>query len=162
MRESIYTEKLVRRGHHVPEALKVDFTQLRKARDVMNIKLKSVSSDMKLKEFALMTLNDRKTSWYIVEEKGKVAGVLNRMHALQAVGPLGGDSYVSEIAEKKYIIVAQDELVLEINETMRAEAAELALVSDKIGDLAPEDVKGVITWERVKWAIGEIVEIISK
>lgn len=161
-KDSIYTLKLTRRGHHVPEALKVDFTQLRQARDIMDTKIGTVSSDTALKDYALMALDRKQTSWYVVEEEGKIVGVVSRMQALDAIGPQGGDAYVGEAAEKNFIVVSPEEMVLDINEDMKSKNARLALVSNKKGELAAEDVQGIVTVDRMKWAIGEAVEIISK
>lgn len=160
-KDSIYTLKLTRRGHHVPEALKVDFTQLREARDIMDTKIGKVSSDTALKDYALMALDRKQVSWYVVEEKGQILGVVSSMQALDSIGPEGGDTEVGEAAEKNYIVVRPEEMVLDVDENMKSKNARLALVSDK-GILAPEDVQGIITFDRIKWAIGEAVEIISK
>ena len=161
-KDSIYTLKLTRRGHHVPEALKVDFTQLRQARDIMDTKIGRVSSDTALKDYALMALDQRRTLWYVVEEKGKVLGVASSMQALDAIGPQGGDTEVGEAAEKNYIIVSPEEMALDVNEDMKSKSVRLALVSYKKDALTAEDVQGIITIDRVKWAIGEVGETISK
>jgi CIC family chloride channel protein len=159
--ESIYTMKLAWRGHHMPDAVKLDYTMLKRARDIMYTRVFSVPADTKLKDFALTALENKDIDWYLVEEEGKVAGYANRIHALKAVTPEGGDATIRDIMEKDYIVIGPDRRVLYVNHILEAAKAGLALVSEKKGSLTTGDVKGIISVRRVKWAIGEAVEIIE-
>ena len=154
-KESIYTLKLTRRGHHVPSALKVDFTELRQARDIMDPRVKAAPSDMKLKDFALLVMEQKNAFWFIVEQEGKVVGVLSRLHALQGIGPEGGETEIGQIANKDFAVIRPGQMVLDADKTMGLKNVEVALVSEKEEGFKPEDVEGVVTIERVKWAIGE-------
>ena len=154
-KESIYTLKLTRRGHHVPSALKVDFTELRQARDIMDPRVKAAPSDMKLKDFALLVMEQKDAFWFIVEQEGKVIGVLSRLQALQGIGPEGGETEIGQIANKDFAVIRPGQMVLDVDKTMGLKNVEVALVSEKEEGFKPEDVEGVVTIERVKWAIGE-------
>ena len=154
-KESIYTLKLTRRGHHVPSALKVDFTELRQARDIMDPRVKAAPSDMKLKDFALLVMEQKDAFWFIVEQEGKVIGVLSRLQALQGIGPEGGETEIGQIADKDFAVIRPGQMVLDVDRTMVLKNVEVALVSEKEEGFKPEDVEGVVTIERVKWAIGE-------
>ncbi len=154
-KESIYTLKLTRRGHHVPSALKVDFTELRQARDIMDPRVKAAPSDMKLKDFALLVMEQKEAFWFIVEQEGKVIGVLSRLQALQGIGPEGGETEIGQIANKDFAVIRPGQMVLDVDNTMGLKNVEVALVSEKEEGFKPEDVEGVVTIERVKWAIGE-------
>jgi CIC family chloride channel protein len=154
-KESIYTLKLTRRGHHVPGALKVDFTELRQARDIMDPRVRTAPSDMKLKDFALFVMEQKDAFWFIVEQEGKVIGILSRLQALQAIGPEGGESEIGQIANKNFAVIRPGQMVLDVDKIMSLKNVEVALVSEKEDGFKPEDVEGVVTIERVKWAIGE-------
>jgi chloride channel protein, CIC family len=159
--ESIYTMKLAWRGHHMPDAVRLDYTMLKLARDVMYTRVFTVPSDTRLKDFALTALENKDIDWYLVEEGGRVAGFVTKTHALQAVVPEGGETRLKDIMEKNYIVIGPAVRVLNVNRLMETSNAALALISEKKGSLAPGDVKGIISVGRVKWAIGEAVEIIE-
>jgi CIC family chloride channel protein len=154
-KESIYTLKLTRRGHHVPSALKVDFTEIRQVRDIMDPRVKAAPSDMKLKDFALLVMEQKNAFWFIVEQEGKVIGVLSRLQALQAIGPEGGEAEIGQIANKDFALIRPGQMVVDVDNIMALKNVEVALISEKEVGLRPEDVEGVVTIERVKWAIGE-------
>ncbi len=154
-KESIYTLKLTRRGHHVPSALKVDFTELRQARDIMDPRVWTAPSDMKLKDFALLVMEQKDAFWFIVVQEGKVIGILSRLQALQAIGPEGGETEIDQIANKDFAVIRPGQMVLDADKTMGLKNVEVALVSEKEEGFKPEDVEGIVTIERVKWAIGE-------
>ena len=153
-KDSIYTLKLTRIGHNVPEALKADFTQLKKARDIMDNNVSKIPAGTALKDFALIALNQKEVIWYVIEQKKTAAGIISRMHALNAIGPEGGDTLVENVAEKDYILVRPTDLALDIYEVMNSKKAALALVTEKKVPPAPEEIMGVITSDRVKWAVG--------
>ena len=50
-RQSIYTEKLARRGHDIPAALQANFYQLKKTRDIMDTQFVAVPADGSLDDF---------------------------------------------------------------------------------------------------------------
>jgi chloride channel protein, CIC family len=154
-KESIYTLKLTRRGHHVPGALKVDFSELRQARDIMDPRVRIAPFDMKLKEFALFVMEQKDAFWFIVAQEANVIGILSRLQALQAIGPEGGESEIGQIANRNFAVIRPGQMVLNVDKIMGLKNTEVALVSEKEEGFHPEDVEGVVTIERVKWAIGE-------
>ena len=84
LKESIYTLKLVRRGHYMPTALQVNLLHIRCARDVMQAKVASVkvSDDQEtLKHLASKNLSMR---WFLVVDNGQVVGVIPHDYALSA------------------------------------------------------------------------------
>src|SRR5215831_16234475 len=77
-RDSIYTLKLVRRGHYMPEAMQTNFHHLRQARDVMNTSVMTLPSASTLEDLARLAAAHRTMPYFVVVEGNRVVGVIGR------------------------------------------------------------------------------------
>ena len=82
MRTTINTERLVRRGHLVPDAYEVDPMKMLRVRDVMNPEMETVRSDRKVTDFLVSIVGHECVP--VVDEQEKVVGVLYRRDLLGA------------------------------------------------------------------------------
>jgi chloride channel protein, CIC family len=82
MRTTINTERLVRRGHLVPEAYEIDPMKMLRVRDVMNPEMETVRGDRKVADFVVSIVGQECVP--VVDEKEKVIGVLYRRDLLGA------------------------------------------------------------------------------
>ncbi len=151
-RESIYTMKLFRRGHTIPESLRANFQQLRRVREVMDSHVMAVPISTTLNEFARVALKQLDVSWFLVEGPSGVIGVVAKEAAIGAVEPSRGAMTLGEVADKNYIVVSEEAMLLDVIDRMRSHGASVALVALQSGALSAENVSGLIT----KAHIGDI------
>jgi CIC family chloride channel protein len=152
-RESIYTMKLARRDHSIPESLQANFQQLKRARDVMDSHVLALPASRTFDEFARIAQGETDVSWFLVEEANSVIGVVAKDAAIGAADPSRSALTLGEIADKNYIVVPEETMLFDVIDRMRSHQASVALVARKSAPLSIEDVKGLIT----KGHIGDIV-----
>jgi CIC family chloride channel protein len=157
--ESIYTLKLVRRGHYMPEALQTNFHQLRRAHEVMETHLGSVPAETSLSAFARAALADSGAIWYLVTKDDAVTGLATKDMALQAFGESGGDVPVGGIALHAYVVVPERATVGEVAGRLRATGSVAALVSRNDGSVAAADVTGLITRHQLGDAVSQAADL---
>jgi CIC family chloride channel protein len=158
-RTSIYTQKLVRRGHFMPEALQTDFHLEIRSRDAMEGPIKSVPATLPLGEFAEMVLKERHLPYFLIEDSGRVVEVISRETALEAMQRGEQEIILSEVGRKDYINVPETARLLDVMSQLRSTGAEIALV---VGDLESDrldDVRGYITKERIADVMAESKEL---
>jgi CIC family chloride channel protein len=152
-RESIYTMKLARRGHSIPESLQANFQQLKRARDVMDSHVRALSASRTLGEFARIVQVEKDVSWFLVGEANSIIGVIAKDAAIDAADPSRSALTLGEIADKNYVVVPEEAMLFDVIDRMRSHQASVALVTMKSTPLSVESVKGLIT----KGHIGDIV-----
>jgi CIC family chloride channel protein len=140
-RESIYTFKLVRRGHHMPESLGTNAHFFRPVRDLMNTRIAVVAASLSPADFAQKAAEQPEVEYFLMDGSGKIA----------AVCPRGQEPV------KKFSALPEDMTLVDgLGRLHRANAA-LALVSVH-GETATASVKGVITRQQVADALAEAIE----
>jgi CIC family chloride channel protein len=148
-KESIYTMKLVRRGHNIPESLRADFQQLKRAREVMDSRVMSLPASMTLDEFGRIALKQKDVSWFLVVDANKVIGIVVKEVAIGAVDPARRALTLGEIADKNYVAVAEGMMLLDVVDKMRSHQASVALITKDPGILSVDNIKGLITKEHL-------------
>jgi CIC family chloride channel protein len=161
-KESIYTLKLVRRGHYMPDALQANLMFLKPARDLMDRHFRTVPASMTLEEFVAQTLlKHQAISSFVVEDGNRTVGFLTRDGALSRLGHSGTakTTTVADIARHDYVTVSEDATVMQVFAKMRANQAFLAFVSHNGGGTRPDVVKGLLTKERLTDFMAEGTEL---
>ncbi len=161
--ESIYTLKLVRRGHYMPEALQTHFHQLKRAKDIMDTRIGLVRSSSSFGEFARIVLEQESTCLFLTEEEDRVIGVLTNEMAIECMGQEGKTRNVCEIAGKDFVVVSEEATLFYVLARMRAEKSSVALVTkgSRGGAVSHEDVKGVITRQQIGEAMMQGIELFA-
>jgi CIC family chloride channel protein len=130
--ESIYTLKLVRRGHRIPDALQTDFHGQQRAKDLMSTRFAVVPPSSTLQELSSSASPTASALYYLVEDppldRVNVAGVLSREEVLRVAAHGGQAVTISEIADRNYITVAGDAMLRDVIARMHANGATVALV----------------------------------
>ena len=160
LKDSIYTLKLTRRGHDIPQSLQTNFHVLNKVKDIMATNLVTVPSSLTIKEFAKTAATTTSSSWCLVtEDSGKIKGVIRKDVALGAFESNGHDITVGEITEMNYVIVRDDTNMLTVMDVMRKGHAAVALVADISRDPLSENVKGLITKRKIVDTMMQTIEM---
>jgi CIC family chloride channel protein len=160
-RESIYTMKLARRGHTIPESLQANFQQLKRARDAMDSHVMALPASCTLDEFARIAQGEVDVSWFLVEEANRVIGVVAKDAAIGAVEPSRCALTLGEMADKNYIVVFEETMLLNVIDRMRSHQASVALVTRKSEPLSVENVRGLITKAHIGDIALEVLELFS-
>jgi chloride channel protein, CIC family len=141
MKESIYTFKLVRRGHRMPDALETNAHWSRRARDLMDARVRIVPATMTVSELESMAERQPGVEYFLCEGADGITTVSER-----GLPPLSD-----------FCVVGQNVTLLAVLERLHRSNQSLALVSTD-GSPAASQVKGVITRQRVTDALAESVE----
>jgi CIC family chloride channel protein len=149
--ESMYTLKLVRRGHNVPEAMQANLHFLTEARQMMDVHFRTVPAGTTLAEFSSQIVPSHDTiANYLVEQDGEVMGLLTGEGAMAAVGrSVPGTTMLRELAQTSYVIVREDTRLLELIAAMRDRQAIVAMVAPERDVISAERIEGLVTRDRL-------------
>ena len=139
--ESIYTFKLVRRGHRMPEALETNAHFFRHVADLMNARISLVPTPLTPAELAHMAAEQPSVEYFLLEEMGAIAGVSRR----------GQESITG------FCVLSEDFTLLDSLERMHRAGAPIAVVSSD-GSAAADRARGIITREQLADALAESIE----
>jgi CIC family chloride channel protein len=160
-RQSIYTMKLARRGHSVPEALQANIHYLRRATELMERRVTVVDASLPVQSLSRIALQYPTVPFYLVREKGSIRGIVTGESALEAIGGEAAGATLGEIADRNFLRVPADTTFFEILVRMRREKASLALVVRDHRKDSPEGVLGVVTASQIMEAIEGSIDLFS-
>ena len=148
-RESVYTLKLTRRGRSIPDSLQVNLQQTRRAGDVMDTRFAAVSADTGLEALSPMLREQPVPAYFLVQGSEAVAGVLMHQSLVNALSFGSNKRRVDEIATHRFIVVPETTPVIEVLSQMCRQDADVALVTGAEARGRVDEVRGVVTKERI-------------
>jgi len=134
-RESIYTLKLLRKGHIVPEGLQAALESSMRVGDLMKKNFSVIESSGKAQNNHEVTIMTR---------DGKIVGPVHPVPA-----SLHRRTSMESLITDRYIIVSPDIDMVNILRTLKKSGAELVLVSKNPGSLLADDIVGVLTKKEI-------------
>ncbi len=158
-RESIYTMKLVRRGHYIPEALRTNPHFVRRAGEMMLAPPRVVDASSSLEAFARVVAERPAAGTYLVCDDGRVLGVVRTGIALEALQPERAQVKLRELVDDRFITVHERSTLFDVMTSMRSHGAAVALVTDGSGPLRVEEVQGTIAREQLADAMVEAADL---
>jgi CIC family chloride channel protein len=146
MRTTINTERLVRRGHLVPEAYELDPMKLLRVRDVMSVSVDTVRADAKVSEFLPVAMQHETVP--VIDAQEHVIGVLKREDLL----PAHPDTAAIALARADYLVAYEDEVLHDVASRFLDQTRHQALVLDAetgklVGMLTAFDILKAKDWE---------------
>ena len=144
-KESIYTLKLARRGHAIPDAMRKNYHEVLQAHQIMISAISSIDASATLLELADLIQSDGNIPYFIVKDHGKVVGVVPSILLAGPLHHLDQNMLVIEIAIKDFEIVNSNAAFLDIIDKIRANHTSIVLVMDSIYSPSEDNVVGVIT-----------------
>lgn len=142
-RESIYTLKLVRRGHVIPKALHANMFLERRAKEVMEADVVLAPAEMSFDAFLAQWGEVGRMRHVAVTEGNRILGVLRINTALRQTSQEGKSSVaLRDIAGRNFTIVREDDIVFDVIRRMRGRNAPMALVVRGLGVPRPETSPG--------------------
>ncbi len=149
-RESMYTMKLVRRGHAMPRGLHANLFLVRSARDVMLRDLAILDEATTFAAFLSMSESVGGLRHVVVTRRNRIAGVLRvNIDLRRAVGASGADVTLGELARRNFTVVREDAATFDVIARMRRKGAATALVIPRAGYPEASQILGVITKEHI-------------
>ena len=101
LKESIYTLKLARRGHYMPEALQTNFQHMRLARDLKNKTVAHLPSNTTPDQLRKQLVEPGATPLFLIQDDGQIKGVLTEEMAYRAMRRNPQAATVAELANAK-------------------------------------------------------------
>ena len=162
-RESIYTMKLVRRGHAMPRGLHANLFLVRKASDVMLRDVAILDEATTFAAFLQMSKSVGGLRHVVVTRRDHVAGVLRvNIDLRRAVGAAGADVTLGELARHNFTVVREDAAAFDVIARMRRKRAAMALVIPRAGYPAAGRILGVITKEQIADSVADSIGLYSR
>jgi CIC family chloride channel protein len=159
--ESIYTLKLTRRGHYTPQALQANFHLLQRAHHVMDTRFTPVAASSTLDDLAHIAAEQPEVSWFLVTDGDGVRGFLTKEAVLTPLCQLREAVTLGEIADKRYVTVAEDATLFDVMDSMRLGHVAVAVITHTTGPVSADQVRGLITKHQIGDTLARGVELYS-
>jgi len=148
--ESIYTMKLVRRGHAMPRGLHANLFLVRSAHDAMLRDVAILDESTTFGAFLSMSESVGGLRHVVVTRHGHIAGVLRvNMDLRRAVGAADAEVTLGELARGNFTVVREDAATFDVIARMKRKNATMALVIPRAGYPQGDRILGVITKEQI-------------
>ena len=150
---SIYTLKLARRGHFIPDALQANPYLLKRTSEVMDTQIVSVPAGGTIADFVRIASERPDVSCFLVVDAAGLVGFLTRDSALTPTRTEEDPVRLAEVADKKFILVEENSPLLDVMSRLRRAGASVALVTDGSDKLAGRTFAGLITKHQIANAV---------
>jgi len=139
LRRSILTEKVARRGYHITREYSIDPLAVLRVEDVMDRDVPTIHATMKVKELSDKIAHHdprltRRQGLPIVDETGKLVGIITRGDVLQALeqGMKDDNTTVLDAGSRSLVVTYPDELLHDaVTKMLRNNIGRLPVVSRK-------------------------------
>ena len=158
-RESIYTLKLVRRGHYMPDALQANAHFLKRASDLMDTHFVSIPASTPLDQVAPLLEKDDASAFYLVIDGDTIEGILTQDRMRGLVRQHEKALSVGEVPLLPYVIVPGSAPLVDIVEALHAHQASVALVSNEPREASPDQIAGVIDKTRILDSVADAMQL---
>ncbi|MDD2338300.1 MAG: chloride channel protein [Geobacteraceae bacterium] len=161
-RESIYTQKLVRRGHVIPDSLRASLIEVKMARDIMDTRFKVLPASLTFEEMAGQgILKDTALVNFLVEEDDGILGMVTRSMVLSNLKYGRKADTLRDAARKDYLVVTEKTTVLRLFRGIFSHEISFVVVLSDGTTASAENVRGLITKERLAEFVTEAAEQFS-
>ncbi len=162
--ESIYTMKLARRGHYVPQALQANPHLVHHVSEMPLAPVTVLSAEAPLASVAA-TQDPAAPAWVVLLREGYVAGVVSREWLRGCVKDAGpaqtlGAAALTEAA--RYVTIPSDHTIFGLLSHMQASHATVAVVLAPTTGAEPPEVLGLVTMAQLAELIAEGMEMFER
>jgi len=152
--ESIYTLKLVRRGHGINSHKQSDFLEYIIVEEAMSRKVITVYDDQFVKEAGLMIKKTRHRGFPVVDRNNKLCGIITHKDINKAMADGLGNLPISEVMSKDVITCKPDENLRQVLESLGTRNIGRSPVVDP---KYPGTIVGIITRKNIISAIHDVI-----
>ncbi|MGP1678752.1 MAG: chloride channel protein [Burkholderiales bacterium] len=158
--ESIYTLKLFRRGHFIPQALHTNMFLVRRASEVMDSEIVIAPAETDFEEFLLRPEHRNRRLHIVVTRANRILGVLRINTRLRhGRGSVNAGVTLGDVAYRNFTIVRENDIALQVIRRLSRKHAMMAVVIRGRGTPRPTDILGVITKEHVADSVTDSIEM---
>ena len=146
--DSLYTLKLTRRGHYIPDSIQSNLFMLRQVSDILHTPVIKADDSMAFSDLREIARQSGRAPHLLVTGKnGKIKGVLS----MERHKRLGTDDefYIEEHIDTNYIVIKEEDLVFDVVTQLRAAGADLALVTYDGKIETAGDVLGIVSLSNI-------------
>ena len=158
--DSIYTLKLVRRGHVIPDALHANMFMVKRAGPLMDKDVRVVPGTVPLDDLPIRAEDGHAVSHLVIAENNRIIGAIHVNTALarasQAAQP---GATLRDLASHNFCLVREGDVIFKVIRRMRRNQAEVAIVVGDRGGARSDNVSGVITKELIADSVGNSVVV---
>ena len=157
--ESVYTLKLVRRGHPVPQVRHANMFLVHRAKEVMERHVAILPAETDFADF-LGRPEFQGTRVHILTTHGdRIVGAVRVNVAMRSgVADLHSGVTLGDIAQWRFTIAREDDIMFDVIDRLRRRRALVAIVVQGRGRPRPHNIVGVITKEHVANAVFDTVK----
>jgi len=157
--ESIYTLKLVRRGHPIPNALHANMFLVQSAGQVMETDVLMLDAQIQFRA-TLSPAAEQAFRHIVVTRDNEIYGVLRINTGLRrAVSQGASDITLGSLAQRNFIVVQERDAVFGVISELRKRKAVMAVVVKSGRRDDPVQVLGVIAKEHIAEAVASTIRI---
>jgi CIC family chloride channel protein len=157
--ESIYTLKLVRRGHRIPNALHANMFLVQNAAQVMETDVLVLDAQVPFSDL-LGRPEGPAFRHVVVTKEQEIVGVLRINTGLRrAVSQADSDIALGTLAQRNFIVVRESDVASSVITRLRKQHAVMAVVLGQAGEQGPARVLGVIAKEHIADAVASSIRI---
>jgi CIC family chloride channel protein len=147
--DSIYTMKLTRRGHVIPDAFHTNLYMLRSVADFIRTPMQVSDADLPLATLFDGLQRQTFVPHVLVTREGKVHGVLSSRRIVHMLRRGNRAGTVGEHARPGYAVVHAQDLIFDVLARLREHGGDIALLTREGKLESADDVTGVVTWNDI-------------
>ena len=145
MSDSIYTLKLTRRGHVLPESMQTSFYMLRTAADALSTPMLRLNLEDELQSLKNTLNGVGHQPHLLILQAERILGVISS-EVLTRETLLGHDiSKLGEHIQGNFVVVGKDEMLFDVVSKMRVANSDLAIVTGNGRMTQADDVVGILS-----------------
>ncbi|APR94492.1 chloride channel protein [Pandoraea thiooxydans] len=157
--ESIYTLKLVRRGHRIPNALHANMFLVQSAAQIMDTDVFVLDTKTPFRDIVTRA-GGSAFRHVVVTEEHKISGVLRINTGLRrAVSQGAADIAVGELAQRNFIVVHEHDAAFGVITQLWKRHAVMAVVVGEQQGQGPARVLGIIAKEHIADSVASSIKI---
>lgn len=151
--DSIYTRKLARRGHSIPDVFQMNILMIKRVKEVMNKKVITVTEDESIMNLLTDYARTDVMSFIITDSnREKIKGIVTLKYAL---GVKDKNTPISSIVKKDFVTAKENEMIFTVLAKMTLKNSPGALITKTGKCEHVSDVIGVLPKERIVTVLAE-------
>jgi chloride channel protein, CIC family len=147
--DSIYTMKLTRRGHLIPDAFHTNLYMLRSAADFIRTPMQVCDADLPVATLFEGLQRQAFVPHVLVTHEGKVQGVLSSRRIVHMLRRSNRAGRVGDHARSGFTVVNAQDLIFDVLARLRDSGGDIALLTREGKLDGADDVTGIVTWNDI-------------
>ena len=161
--ESIYTLKLVRRGHAIPRALHANMFLVRKAAEVMERDVLVLDEETTLDAFLKLSTRQGGLRHVVATRGQTIVGVISMdIDLRRAIDLTAPGTRLVDLMRSDFVLVGETDVNFDVINRMRRGHAAIAIVVAAATDAEPGRVLGVIAKEDLADSVASSIRIYAR